>query len=143
MDLGNHCSIHDRLLGLNLLPLCLHIEMHDILFLLALIRNEYDVKIQPDFDESAETTRPAQRGEFKVPKSRLRKTIDYFFRRTKILFNYVLRVCKDCGTILYKTTLKRIYHRFFEKFFNVDNKCTWKIMRRCGHCNALNKLKLN
>ena len=56
MDLGKQCSIHDRLLELSLLPLCLDIEIRDLLFLPALIRNEYYVKIQPEFDESAETT---------------------------------------------------------------------------------------
>ena len=34
-------------------------------------------------DESAETTRQAQRGEFKVPKSRLRKTDEVFFDEPK------------------------------------------------------------
>ena len=45
--------------------------MHDIL---ALLKNQYDLTIQPESDESAEMTRQAQRGEFNVPKSRLRKT---------------------------------------------------------------------
>ena len=57
--------------------------MHEVLFLLALIKNQYDVRIQSEVDESAETTRKAQRGEFNVPKSRLRKTDDNFFDEPK------------------------------------------------------------
>ena len=55
--------------------------MHDILFLLALLRNHYDVRIISESDESAEMTEQPQRGEFKVPKSRLRRIDD------KIQFN--------------------------------------------------------
>ena len=69
--LATNAAYIDRLLKPNLLHLCLYIEMHDLLFLLALLRNQYDVRIK---SESAETTRQAQRGEFKVLKSRLRKT---------------------------------------------------------------------
>ena len=54
--LATNEAYEDQLLELNLLPLCLYIEMHNLLFLLALLRNQYDVKIQPKSDEFAETT---------------------------------------------------------------------------------------
>ena len=77
--LATNAAYKDRLIELNLFPLCLYIEMHDFLFLLSLLKNQYDVRIQPESDESADTTRQAQKEEFKVPKSRLRKTDDNVF----------------------------------------------------------------
>ena len=134
-------SYKERLTNLKLLPLCLYIELHDLLYLLAIMRGDYDTTIDLQ-EKPPETTRQDTRGEFKIAKSRLQKTDDNFFRRTKSLYNLVIKVYKDYGQYLNKQTLLKIYN-FFEKSFAENNKCTWRILCRCGHCNPLNKIKLN
>ena len=69
--LATNEAYKDQLPELNLLPLFLYIERHYLFFLLALLRNHYDVCIQPD---SSEMMRQAQRGEFKVDSVKLRTT---------------------------------------------------------------------
>ena len=135
-------SYKERLTNLKLLPLCLYIELHDLLYLLAIMRGDYDTTVNLQ-ENPPETTRQDTRGEFKIAKSRLQKTDDNFFRRTKSLYNLVIRVYKDYGQYLNKQTLLKIYYNFFEKSFAENNKCTWRILCRCGHCNPLNKIKLN
>ena len=131
-------SYRDRLINLKLLPLCRYAKLHDILYLLAIMRGEYDNTFLRSTRKPPEATRQDTRGEFKIPKSCLQKT-DNFFRRLKSLYNLVIRVYKDYVQYLNKITLLRIYYKFFEKSFTENYKCTQRIFCRCGHCNPLNK----
>ena len=69
--------------------------MHDLLLLLSLLKNQYDVRVQPESDESTDTTRQAQREEFKVQKSRLRKTYDNVFSTNQNTSVQGLRIDPD------------------------------------------------
>ena len=75
---------------------------------------------------------------FSVKITRLTKSDDEFFQRTVILYNYVLRALK--GARPSKTTLTQIYWNFFNKRYSQTDKCTWKILCRCGNCNTMTKL---
>ena len=95
----------ERLKDLNLLPLNLYMEMHDILILIALLENRYDVEIERKPSESCEITRQSSRGEFQIPKSRLQRTDDTFFRRVKHLYNCLIRACPTFSLRPSKATL--------------------------------------
>ena len=130
--LGSTEPYKTRLTKLKLLPLCMYIELHDLLYLLALQKGDYDVDISLESDNSnAEQTRQVLRGELKTDKHRLTKTEDNFFHRTKTLSNQMIRKYKSYGQHLNKDRLLKIYCNFFHRFFTPDNKCTWRILCRC------------
>ena len=121
--LGSNINYRNRLVSLIVLPLSIYVEMHDLLFLLSMRNGDYDIEETLDYIPSLGNTRQNQRGEYRLYKSRLMKTDDNFFRRTKVLFNYVSQT--------------------YPNFGNERIKCTWRIICRCGNCNITNKIKLN
>ena len=84
--LNSNQSYRYRLATLKLLPMSLYLEIDNVLLLLSIIRGDYGVVIN-DIEESVETTRQTERGEYQNPKARINKTNDKNFRRTKLLFN--------------------------------------------------------
>lgn len=132
----------ERLRWLNLLPLSLYSEMHDLLYLLSIQNGDYDYNMTSTDVQTTrtETTRQADRGGFRLPKTRLTRTDDNFFRRTKSLFNIVSNVYQKFGNTLNKSTLTTLYWHYFESNYNKENKCTWRILCRCGNCNPASKI---
>ena len=119
----------------------MYIELYDLMYLSALQKGDCDVEISLKSDNSnAEQTRQVLRGEFKTYKNRLNKTNDNFFHRTKALYNQMIRKYKIYGQYRNKDRLLTIYWNFFNRFFTPDNKCTWRILCRCGSCNPMSKL---
>ena len=98
---------------LKLLPLSLYVEMRDLLLLLSIIRGDYDVDIN-DIEEAVETTRQSERCEYRITKARIYDN-DNFFRRTKLLFNYVSIVAND-----YEKTLNKIFTENTLEFFHTS-----------------------
>ena len=141
--IGSDLSYRNRLIKLHILPLSLYVEMHDLLMLLSIKTGEFDVESSIENETICDNTRQSNRGEFKLSKPRLNKTNENFFRRTKLLYNYVLRVIESFGNFLNKATIQNIYWKFFTKQYTEENKCTWRVICRCGNCNPLGKIKLN
>ena len=88
-----------------------------------------------DEDESVISTRQVERGEFLIKRSKHRKTDDEFFRRTKILYNFVPREYKgarptnDSLTRLTWTFLRNTTHWqtnvHGESYADVDTATSW------------------
>ena len=57
-----------RLVKLKLLPLCLFVEMHDLLMFLSLVNSKYDISIAVE-SSPEEKTRQHSRGEHAVKKT--------------------------------------------------------------------------
>ena len=133
----------NRLIKFQILPLSLYVEMHDLPMLLSIKTGEFDVESSIENEKICDTTRQSNRGEFKFSKPRLNKTNENFLRRTKLLYNYVLRVNESFGKYLNKATIQNIYWNFFTKQYTEENKCTWRVICRCGNCNSLSKIKRN
>ena len=89
--------------------------MHDLLFQLSMRNGDYDIEETLDYIASLGNTRQNQRGEYRLCKSRFMKTDDNFFRRTKLLFNYVSRTCPNFGNEIHKDTLQKMYWHFFNR----------------------------
>ena len=70
---------------LKLLPLSLYMEMHDMLLLLAVLNDKYDVVLNETLPHACDSTRKFQRGELPIAQTRLQKTVDNFFTRAKRL----------------------------------------------------------
>ena len=129
-----------QLTKLKLLPQCMHIELHHLLYLLAMQKTDYDLDISLESDNSnAEQTRLVFRGEFKVDKSRLTNTDNNFFKDQSTLQSNDQKT-QIYGQNLNKGRLLKIYWNFFNRFFTPDNNCTCRILCRCGSCNPLSKL---
>ena len=129
----------DRLLQLKLLPLSLYVEMHNLLLLISLDRNEYDVVVDlPRVTE--DKTRQHTRGELTIGTNRLYKTDENFFHRTKLLYNIIIRVYTSYGKYLNKDTISKIYWDYFLRKYDKRDKCTWRIVCKCDHCNNWKKL---
>ena len=104
--LGSTEPYKTRLTNLILLPLCMYIELHYLLYLLALQKRYYDAAISPESDNSnAEQTRQVLRGEFKSDENRLTKIEDNNIHRTKAV----------------QSNDQKIQKNFFNRFFTPNN----------------------
>ena len=113
--IGSDLSYRNRLIKLHILPLSLYVELHDLLMLLSIKTGEFDVESSIEIETICDNTRQSNRGEFKLSKP-LNKTNENFFRRTKLLYNYVFRVYKSFGKFLNKATT-----RTFTGTFSLNN----------------------
>ena len=89
-----------RLVTLNLLPLSFYIEIHNLLYLIALKRGKYDVELSNVDSIQESTTRQHSRGELQINKNRLVRRDENFFHRSKNLHNLVLKVYSNYGRSL-------------------------------------------
>ena len=113
--IGSDLSNRNRIINLHILPLSLYVEMHDLLMLLSIKTGEFDVESSIENETICDNTRQSNRDEFKLSKPRLNKTNENFFRRTKLLYNYDLRVYENFGKFLNRATIQNIYWNFFTK----------------------------
>ena len=88
---------------MNLLPLSLYIEMHDLLYLIAFKQGKYDVELSKLDSIQESTTCQHSRGELQINKNRLVRSDKIFFHRTKVLYNSVLKVYSN-----YVRSLKKL-----------------------------------
>ena len=79
---GRNCTYKEKLIALKLLPLSVYVEMHDLLLLLSLLDNKFDIKVNFEYQDF-EKTRQNARGELKIAKNCLRKTDENFLHRCK------------------------------------------------------------
>ena len=142
---GHVSGYKERLLKLKLLPLPLsmYAEMHDLLLLTSLDRNEYDVEIENMRRKNESNTRQNSKVEFEIKNNRLAKAGENFLHGTKHLYNIVSRVYRNYGEVLKKQTITNIYWEYFTNCFDQLNKCTWRIMCKWGTCNNLKKINWN
>ena len=141
--LGPGKSYYERMRELKVLFRSLYMEMHDILMMLAMLNDKYDVVLKDALPHAYDSTRQFQRGELPTAQTRLQKTVDNFFTRTKRLYNYFIYACPSFYQKPDKTTLTDIYHTFLRKKYNEINTCTWRLLCRYGNCNIFEKLRLN
>ena len=75
-------SYKQQLVTLILLPLSLYIEMHDLLYIIALKQVKYDVELS-NLDNIQESTTRQHSRELQINKNRLLRSDENFFHRTK------------------------------------------------------------
>ena len=101
--------------------------MHDLLCLIALKQGKYDVELS-NLDSIQEST------------NRLVRSDEIFFHWTKTLYNFVLKVYSNYGRSLNKNAVSKTFWHFFRNQYKEKNKCTWRIVCKCGNCNINQKL---
>ena len=110
---GRNCTYKEKLIAFKLLPLSLYVEMHDLLLLLWLLDNKFDIKVHFDYQDF-EKNRQNARGELKIAKNRLRKPDEKFFHRAKLLSNIFSKFLSNSPQLSSKKTVSVIYWNFFE-----------------------------
>ena len=107
-------SYKQRLVTLNMLPLSLYIEMHDLLYLIALKQGKNDVELSNLDSIQESSSRQHSRGELQIKKNRLVRSDENFFHRTKILYNLVLKVYSNFGRSLNKNSVNNFLAMFLQ-----------------------------
>ena len=83
-------SYTERLL--KLLPLSMYFELHDILYLVSLLKNKHDIDLNTTIHKNESRTRQATRGEIAVHATRLKKSNENYYIRSNTLFNYFSQI---------------------------------------------------
>ena len=74
---------------LNLLPVTLYIDMHDVLYLTRLTLQEEDLQVKSSLSQTKPVHTQDRQDNNKIHKSRLQKTNNSFFHRSALLMNIV------------------------------------------------------
>ena len=138
---GRNCT-YKKLKALKLLPLSLYVEMLDLLLLLSLLDNKFDIRVNLEYQDF-EKTRQSARGEIKIAKNRVRKTDENFLHRAKLLYKIFSKVPFNSTQLRSKKTVSDIYWNFFQTKYDFNNKCTWRILCKGGMCNPTHDRKSN
>ena len=132
---GKDADYKQRLLKLNMLPVSLYLELHDILFFNAICQGKYALDSNDKPKPRSLETR--QNENFEVPFNRLKKTDTIFWTWTARLMNILNKhIPENYST---KSRLTKIYHKFFDRSYNVMEPCSWRVLCLCGSCKAAKK----
>ena len=142
----NNINYKDRLIRLNLLPLSLYHEMHDILLLHKIINDQYNFhwKQFVQFKESTAPTRRSTKNNLAHKNYHYEKSKSNFWHRTPILANKILQTQEeeDLFAMKYerlKSSLKNVFWIYFISKYEESVPCTWRI-NCCNSCVNSKKL---
>ena len=123
----------NRLVQIDLLPVSLYLELHNVLFLNATQNDKYNIRVM--FLTRSTDTRQK---EYEETKNFLGKTHENFWLRTARLVKIIRKHLKDKP--LDKTTLTKMYQHYFNKSYSEAETSTWRILFSCGSCNPSQNL---
>ena len=134
-------SYTERLKFLKLLPLSIYFELHDILYLVSLLKNKHDIDSNKFIHKNESRTRQATRGEIAVYATRLKKSNENYYIRSKTLYNNFSQIVdfenQDYHSL--KISITNTYWNFFNRSFAENNLCMSRILCWCGNCNPTGK----
>ena len=110
-------SYTERLKILKLLPLSMYFEIHNILYLVLLLKNKHDIDLNTIIQKTESRTRQATRGEIAVHATRLKKSNENYYVRSNTLYNYFSQIVdfdnQDYDSL--KISLTNTYWKFFNR----------------------------
>ena len=117
-----------RLHRLNLLPISLYIELHDILLLSRIVNDKYNYDWEPKvrFPPSDKRTRAAESELFVLPKLRLSSSRQNFWYRS-IAIHQATKKDIDLLSPTIKEDLTKVFKEYFANSYNYHIKSTWKM----------------
>ena len=135
-------SYTEKLKLLKLLPLSMYFELHDILYLVSLLKIKHDIDLKTFFHRNESRTRQATRGEITVHATRLKKSNENYYVRSNTLYNYFSQIVdfENEGYDSLKKSLTNTDWKFFNRSFAENNLCLWRILCCCGNCNPPGKI---
>ena len=124
-----------RLAQLALLPICLYIELHDLLLFSSILNGKYDYDSSSHVRFSApSTTRSTTTVAFHVKNYRYTKCENNFWNRCSRLAIFIDPIVNFHQPAGLKQRLTRLYKNFATDVYDTDNLCTWKMHCRCSNC---------
>ena len=70
----------------------MYFELHEILYLVSLLKNKHDIDLNTIFHKNESRTRQATRGEIAVHATRLKKSNENYYIRSNTLYNYFSQI---------------------------------------------------
>ena len=135
-------SYTERLKFLKLLPLSMYVELHDMFYLVSLLKNKHDIDLNTIVHKNKSRTRQATRGEIAVHAIRLKKSNENFYVHSNTLYNYFSQNVdfenQDYESL--KISLTNTYWKFFKRNFAENNLCMRRIFCWRGNCNPPEKI---
>ena len=129
-----------RLGKLNLLPLSLYIELHDLLLLIAFLSGNYNINIPITRNQKCDDQPNTRLFELiKINQARTKKVDENFWRRSSQLLNIICKITNLAIESLSKKRLTELYWNYFSRHYSEANSCTWTFL--CN-CNPVQKVKL-
>ena len=122
----------DRLERLKLLPLSLYHELHVILVFLDVLKGRYDINWRKYVESDThgnQTTRSSQMNKCKtrnLPKKKTRKRL--------LVAGYKINENRQ------KETVTRVNTKFFDKRYDQNQLCTWRLLCGCPSCREMKKI---
>ena len=136
----------DRLSKLNLLPLTMYFELHDLLLYINFLEGKYNIKVpQKLIERKIEKTDKMKTRNQKlelpnVEKTRTRKADENFWKRSSQLYSMIKKEYNQNET-LNKSIITKLYWNYFSQSYDADNSCSWILFCACGHCNPVQKIR--
>ena len=119
-----------RLAQLALPPICLYIELHDLLLFSSILNEKYDY----DWSSHVRFSAPSTTVAFHVKNYRYTKCENNFWNRCSRLANFVDPIDNFHQPAGLKQRLTRLYKNFATDVYDTDKLCTWKMLCRCSNC---------
>ena len=135
-------SYTERVKFLKLFPLTMYFELHDILYLVSLLKNKLDIDLNTIIHKNESRTRQATCGEIAVHATRLKKSNENFSVRSNVLYIYFSQNV-DSEHPNYdslKTSLTNTFWKFFSRSFAENNLCMLNILCWGRNCNLPGKI---
>ena len=123
----------NRLLQLDILPVSLYLELHDVLFFNAAENEKCTIRVKIPTRSSD----MRQKEQYAVPTYLLRETDENFWTRTARLVNNISEYLKDKP--LDRTARTKMYQQYFNKSYSEAQKCTWRILCSLGSSKTSQK----
>ena len=132
-----------RLGKLNVLPLSLYIELHDLLLLIAFLSGNYNINILINRNQNCDDQPNFRQFELiNINQTRTEKADENFWRRSSQRLNIIYKITTLAIENLSKKRLTELYWIYFSRQYSEANSCTWTFLCNCNNCNPVQKVKL-
>ena len=132
-----------RLGKLNLLPLSLYMELHDLLLLIAFLSGNYNINIPIKRNQNSDDQPNTRQFELiNINQTRTKKGDENFWRLSNQLLNTICKIKNLAIQCLSKKRLTELYWNYFSRQYSKANFCTWTFLCNCNNCNPVQKVEL-
>jgi len=132
-----HSSLtyRERLITLELLPLSLWLELHDVLFLVKQMKNpsdNFNIFDHVGFVKSC--TRSATKHHLIHNFTRTSAARHFYFNRVVRIWNHLPEICLDDSFAVIKHKVTKYFWTYFMTTFNSNDACSYHLCCPCPSC---------
>ena len=139
---GSSMGYKERLIKLNLLPITLYIQMHDLLLLSNILNGKFDYDCSKFITHANQlSTRGSERVCFKFPQQ-MGSEANFWYRTPKLV-NMLPESLQFFETRGLKQRLSNFFYNYFIAFYEEERPCTWIVACKCSNCRNIGFTYLN